>query len=730
MSTRVDNLLSSLASSFPGFKSKPAVSKKQTSHSPLATKVDGKAKELASTRAGQEASSDESPRVWKIKMASSPCPEFPAECIESFSKSLAEHEQADLIFARFLFLYDKKPKELHKAFVSKTFADFTLYLETETKNALRELFNKFHPQKTKIANIFSYHGLIYEIRYVLEIAKILLRSNGTLNSGLIDDIKEHLLIKGSKATSLDTHLIGPLDDLKTPALQAALEKIGEANEEGKQNVRATLCLPADTPITSAHVRTTALANFLHRFRHLDYHNCYAYSVSLTTKVASPAKALEEFGAILEKGALTRVIDGKECTFVATSKMTRSILGYELNKGVTAQKLWEHPHFALAFQTAGANLQAVTQAMSAISRRKEALTLDRIFKQLKTQMPKIAQDAHDVAYFIAASVGDMSLSRRWNSAIAGMFFTPFTTKYQQIVSHDIFKASLLRTLISLLDATKDPSSNTLLPLLSKLIPDLAKAEMNEEDIKKALQNGGIDLTAPHFKALEDLRIFAEPPSALSRHYAECCLYQKKGATFTKITSLTEFGAVLKGLFGSILSKMKGGKCASLIEKLPCKEIAEKFQAFFTSFLLCEDVGTFDADYDNTPWCFKLAPSYFDTFWSVYFDAPKIDAPSFTINFSENHNGAKELLEWAQKIRMMKGCSPKLAIPAKYPGKFPNSAYPGHAFLLTPNHPTMVPKDNQSVEDALQEKMDVVKQLTFSKAKNALQEAKTWAIEYLK
>ena len=761
------------------------LSKSLASHPPISLKVGKISKQLGLEPLSADTHFDdkslERVRVWKVKVAPNSPKEISDGCIHTFCEHLSQlsHAEAEIVFARYLFLFAKKPQALQKVLSSKAFPELVTFLEKETVDSLKEIANKFHPQKSKIADVFKFQGLIYENRYAIEITRVLLRQDGTLNVGLIEDVKKQLLISGSKATSLDKHLLLVLDDLKKPEVQVAFAKIGKTNEDGQQIVRATLCLQANIPPTLAQVRTAALATFLSRLRHLDFHNCYAYAVNLTVKACIPENVFLEYGSILEKGASIRVIDDKECTFLAAPKMALFILNKELSSSATAKKLWEHSHLALAFTTIGASEQAVSTAIHTTVLQNLPFTLESIFNTLQTQLPAVTQANLQKAYFIAAAASEMPLSRVWNNAISSMFFTPFTMKYKQITSHNVFKISILRTLARSIEQTKDPKAATLVALVTQHTPRLAKAKINGEDfsallphfrklqhetlklsekdrikliqkdkeltkirphdpvglfntllyITEDMPKGTTDLTAQHFAALENLRIFVEPPSSLKRSYAECCLYIQEGDSFTKITSSNALGKALKKIFVSIVTEMKETTIAHQIGQLSDMSIAQKFQSFFTPLLSCDASGSFDVNYDNTPWSFMLAPAYFDTFWGVYFAAPKIDTPSNKINFTNNPNAAQELLEWAEKMRASLGADPKTRIPAKYPGNIPYSAYPGHAITLTPNHPTMIPPLGKTVEMMLQEKMAVVKSLTIVNAKTTVKEAKTWAEEYL-
>lgn len=631
----------------------------------------------------------------------------------------------------------------------------------------------------KNKNIFKDAVFQRENNTVFEIAKALLHPDGTLNKEALTSVKNLFQYHGNSDSPFDNHQLIVLDNLNNPAVQAAFEKIGKVNEVGNQIVRTTLCLPDDTVTTSYHARRVALASFLGRLRHLEYNSCYSYAVSMAVKTLAPFMVFEEYNDILQHGALKRHLDGREYTFLAAPKMTRAVLDKELTAKTTSKELWEHPHLVQAFGVIGASKQTVDSAIREIQREKLTLTLQGIFDALKAKLPPISKELWKKAFFTAAALVEMPLSRIWNNAIASMFFTPFTTNYKQISTHDIFKISILRTLITFVEQSKDPKAKSCLAELSKDIPRLSLARLEGEDFSDLLSHYyaldsetsslslaertkriqkdkvlckrypkdpvglfntlhyivedvpkcAISLTAPYFAPLDALRFFVEPPEALHKTFGECHLYKQEGETLLKITTQDEFGAALKEILIKIVRNMGVDTALSKVSSFSGTQIAGTFQSFFKPLLSCDGSGAYDSLYDNTPWSFKIAPSYFDSFWPICFRAQKIAMPTKTILVSTIAGFARDLLEWAEKARKRLGNSPKVLIPAKYPGKTPVSVYPGHAFVLTPNHPTMIPKSGQTIESMLQEKMEKARALTVKSGLNTIQEAKNWAHEYI-
>lgn len=634
-------------------------------------------------------------------------------------------------------------------------------------------------QKKANGNIFKNSVFQRENNTVFEIAKALLHPNGALNKEALVSIRNLFLYHGNEESAFDSHVCSVLDDLHNPSVQAAFEKIGQVNEIGNQIVRATLCLPEEMATTLYHVRKVALASFLGRLRHLEYHSCYSYAVGMSVKALTPHMVFEEYNDILQRGALRRHLDGKEYIFLAAPKMTRAVFDKELREKTSSKELWKQPHLAAAFELVAANKQLVNNAIRAVQSKQLPLTLQRIFDALKVETPRISEALRQKAFFTAAASVEMPLSRIWNNAIAGMFFTPFTTKYKQISTHDIFKISILRTLITFVQLSQDPKATSLQRELTQSIPRLSSVRLEGEDFSDLLPhyhavsreiegytqdertqyimedkefckrrpedpvglfnailyivedvpNCEASLTAPYFAPLEILRFFVEPPEVPHRVYGECHLYKQEKLCLTKITTQKEFGAVLKDIFMKIAHKMGIDDVVERINRSSGKQIAQQFQSSFTPLLSCDRSGTYDSQYDNTPWSFKLAPAYYGSFWPICFRAQKIDIPSKTIQVSTITDFAKELLEWSEKIRKRLGDSPKVLIPAKYPGKTPVEIYPGHAFVLTPNHPTMIPKNGQTIDSMLQEKMEKVRMLTVNCGSNIIQEAKSWAFEYI-
>ena len=634
-----------------------------------------------------------------------------AKQLSLFPSTVEITEQAH---ARFCFLRETKP-QLFTEDKKVQFSEFDQFLQNETACLLKTIFDTFHPHRLKAPDFFENRALLFENRFVVELAKALLCS-GELNFWLVDDIKKQLKIKGANSSALDQELFVTLDALKNLAFQQAFKKIGTTSKQGMMAVGATLALDVNQEVSASYVRQAVcqavLANFLVRFRHMDYHSCYAYSVSNVAKRKSPELVIEEFNDILQHGALTRNIDGKECKFLALPKMTSYHLVKELNSKIKACNLWEQANLQCAFTAIGADQLAVDKALKGLKKAGKKLTLFTLFSELKTNFTGFKKEGLKAAELFLATLTEMPLLRMWNNAIAGMFFTPFTSTPDQISTHTVFKRALVKTLAAFVEEAKESNAHCHSLLAMK---DAVTASPC--------------FTAPHFAPLERVRIFVRPPIKIERRYAECHLYVqgKKGdaqaAKFKEIKNEKELGVAFKELFLEVLKNMQAEKAYQIVNGLSSEFVGKKFSSIFDP-LFAQDLA-YDPLYENKPWSFLLGPAYFDTFWKIYYDA---SLPSQKISFANKEAGIVDLLQWAVKMQK-KSTNPNEVVAAKYPGNDPVSVYPGHAVFLTPNHPTMIPKDGQTVEAMLKEKMQIVKNITVSMAPNVVKEAKRWSVHYL-
>lgn len=641
---------------------------------------------------------------------------FCRELIKTTLSGTCAVEKAENHLARFLFLSDKRPELLDS--LPEHFPKQLTFLEKQVTAYFQGICKRHHPHKATLADIFLEerikgkavrHGLVFENQYAIQIAETLLRPNGAMYYGLIDDAKKLLVASKTGLTAFDKHLLEVLDDLKKQEVQKALETIGKAGDVGEQIVRVMLCLPEERAIEPRDCVQCALSSLFGRWRQVGYGSCYAYSISAAQLILSPATVLEEYNDVLQDGALKRSIDDKESRFVAIPKMALYVLERALRDDCKAEQLWQIPPLRHACITLGADQNMVDAALQRLMLGKKEqkemgkpLTLLSLFYELKPHLKGLTEEKWQQVLFRAASIGESPLSRVWNNAIASMFFPPFTTKNSSFETHTVFKDAILSTFTSCLK--------------------LANTRFTKQ-LKEKLQ-----LTTTYFAAFEKLRIFVAPPDSVEKHYGECTLYIEKNGAYQKIENDDEFGTCLKEMFIDVAQKMKLRAGESKINKMLPKEMSRIFLRFFDSIFL--DKGVRDPLYANKPWSFKLAPSHFDAFWSTYLRTKKVNEGVCSLQIFGNETAGKELLEWAERVRSTAGTSPRLVVPARYPPGVPSEVYAGHSIVLTPNHPTMIPKQGQTVDAMLQEKMALVSSLTVSRAKKTIEEAKEWGVEYIR
>ncbi|MDB6081080.1 MAG: hypothetical protein JWO53_352 [Chlamydiia bacterium] len=249
---------------------------------------------------------------------------------------------------------------------------------------------------------------------------------------------------------------------------------------------------------------------------------------------------------------------------------------------------------------------------------------------------------------------------------------------------------------------------------------------------------IDFSAPHFTPLEKLRIFVSPPDKKptttpeaplksAGHKGVCRLFK---GTESEITNAGEFGSFIKETFMDVLKEMDTSeKAAQLLKDVSDEDITKEFTSFYTPLQSCY-ADLYYPEYNNTPWNFQLRANQYNFFWATSFGAEKAATEHHNIQCTDNSKVVIEVLEWAKEARQILGSNSDVLVPVRYGTGDPADVYPGHAFVLTPNHPSMLPQGNKSVETMLQEKMQKIANLKVSESKNALKEVDAWVKKYVK
>lgn len=710
---------------------------------------------------------------------------FCLQLINSFPFTTLDKVDANDIrehIGRFLFIGDQRPALLREALQNPQ--NLLVYLEEKTKEILKDIAATYHPQKTPAFKLFKSgedrtglkSGTINENIYAMKMAEVLLRPDGMINQGIINDMKKYLIDTTPTASEIDLHLLHVMNDFQTnKALQQDLEAIAPPTSAvGKQIVQASCSLTSAVPIRTVDARKTVLATFFGRVRQGALAACVTYAAYNSKISNTPRSMLRDFDSIFRDGLIKSKINGQEYSYPAIFKSLPYFLDREMLKG-TPKKMTEAftqiPSLQHAFTILGANTTAIETAIQSLQREGKALTLRIILQKIKELSPTPIADADlEMALTTAASAWEMPLARTENNAMSAAFWPPFTVAPgKQITSYSGFKINIMQTLSTLIKNQKIAAAlasqlpetlrgcdiqgkdfNQILKHYDALNdqirhlpqeertsriqsdPEFLKITNNPIDlfnsiyyIAEANRNTEIDFTEDHFSALNKLRIAVLPPSTSDKHDQECVLYKEENGVFTKIQNEQEFGLLLKEIFVDIAQKMRSGTpTIAAIKKMTPDKIAQQFRAFFTPHLSAG--GAFNAHYDNLPWSFKLVPNAFDSFWTTVFNIEQLEEVSQTIAFENASRSTEEVFRWAEQTRATVGSGQNLKIPARYPAGEPADFFPGHSLSLRPNHPTMV----SATPARRQEMMTQIASLPISKSEQASKEAINWAVNYLK
>lgn len=237
----------------------------------------------------------------------------------SFVNEIIMHKDENLIhtidvtkdiLGQLEYLIDKSPQEVIGILSSncpiKNIAAIENVFTKKLKNIYIDLQNYY------LANL-SVGILDSEValsnRIAIEIAKIVLNENGSVNFGLIDHIFDMFVVDPSNKINQNVNLYHTLSLLKESSKLRneikAIQKPLLLTRSIEQIIRASLNLDNLVPITDHHVRLALLTALLSHLRQGSENSCFAISLAIEILTSNINLCLKDLKQLLSEGILTR-----------------------------------------------------------------------------------------------------------------------------------------------------------------------------------------------------------------------------------------------------------------------------------------------------------------------------------------------------------------------------------------------------------------------------------------
>lgn len=586
----------------------------------------------------------------------------------SQSHEILSIEEAKRKIGQLLFILDSKT-----ALSQILWSDFpsaSQALSTHVEAIFKTAQVDYHPAAKTCKRVTIFTGSVnamYENRYALKIVDLITRPDGTINQGILDEAHK-LLLTGS--SSFENTVRTALTQFQESSrLQTLLlnVKVPEKGSVGEKIARTTLGLGSDVEVTSAHVRKCVLAATFSYWRQREYGSCHTTAMAMTVKDSALEWVVEEFAELMNKGALTRMINGKQVSFLGIAKTTPYFLHKPFatkNRDLFLQQVHTIPSIQRAFSCMQATERTVQDVIDRLAERNQRVTLFTILEQLKWRLPKDTREAQflEALWEVGATL-DMPLLRVWENSVMSMQSAPLTAPHMETRQRNAFSEALVDT-------------------FKELAKKSVFAERSEKN--QALKCSVADLTSEPFSAVGKLRLFAEPPDDPKKTHACFALYYEESSNvFTRITEDEACGRIVKKLFNELFRATP---------TLGDKKIAEVFQEYFKRALSAHKCKVLDQD---RVWNFGLHSYEMLPLISSYLRAEEVPTSLINIDFKETQNALKNTLFWAANAREILG---REDVDSTVPAQAPK-----HVFRMTPNHPSMVLPSDENYATWIHKKM---------------------------
>ncbi len=279
----------------------------------------------------------------------------------------------------------------------------------------------------------------------LQIAKLLLTRNGTINIGLLEVAKNRFIKNQKNPINYETSLLHSLNSLqhssKLRAIIAFARKPSTINSPSNFVIRSTLKLNYNEEITNEHARLTLLTSILAHDRQGQTNMCFAaHLAEALLSVYMLEVPAQDFSDMLLQSKLVRKINGLEVDMPFLLKLSNEVLETKCEIDIQGRlydedmnvigSIWESPPLQnlsviLGFDYSADLKEIVASAFMQknILARKQVKLGDFIDQVVKTHcLIKHQNNIGELtskAHFVVGSLISNPLQKVWENCIAGM-----------------------------------------------------------------------------------------------------------------------------------------------------------------------------------------------------------------------------------------------------------------------------------------------------------------------
>jgi len=430
---------------------------------------------------------------------------------------------------------------------------------------------KSHPEKTarpeqnvagqllvnpKNKAAFDVYGTYYQNQYAAHVADLLQDSDGQINRYLGHEELE-CLFPGASEFNLhakETYTLFKRTDLLNEILQEKAQPPEPGNIAGDWTVRSTLHLDEKVPITKKHVRQTIFATTLSHWSQQYYGSCSTTATYLLLEAVSLKWICEDFVEIIEKGKLSREVNGRTYDFFTLVKTTPWLEGFYIGQAPLSddkisnicETLFSFKDIQHAFSVSGIEKSDFKSLVQLLANKKQAVTFNAILAERKTQLEaeKIAPAANqkliqekldalekNINYvrFLIGSTFEISLIRLWENSAMNLTAPPMQEFVEgnetgKLMSMTISKAFLeVGKKVAEKLSNGSPDEKALAEDLRKAIESVPRGlktlkgpiNFNENVAERELPRGGLRARQQKVEIVQDARKVAIEKVKVSR-----------------------------------------------------------------------------------------------------------------------------------------------------------------------------------------------------------------------
>ncbi len=578
---------------------------------------------------------------------------------------------AEHLIGSLTYLYDNYPEKL----TSIPWDTFTLGTTfVQAKKAIEAAVATPHdPHTTLTSKTITSSSLLHvlENQYLLDIATLVVRPNGTLNRFFLPKLASSQFTQRRNEFEKEAQAV--LNQfMANDGLISLFETIPlpPKGSVGQHALRKALGLDHAATLTLQDVRRVVLQTLLARIRQRNYDSCFTTALLILVKESSLKQMLQEIRLLLKDGYLSRFHNNALATFPAMFGFNYSELDKELT--CPAADLFQIKAIACAFSILGKTATEIDAFIEEKKKNNITVSLYSIITTISSSDEKVC-----AALDTACSVFDLPLIRLWENAVTGMMTSSYKSEKQSKEQLSFYRA-LIKTFHTLSKKMKCVKHTQ---LFADALPD---------DVLKPLR-----LTDSAFEILNQVW-FMVAPSIPPISKPTLHLHVYRDSSLTKITTNEEFGALIRMLFTQIVHP-KEGSATPLLSSYTNNALAQVYETHFEK-----------THEHATPYCIPLACTtpFPEQLIACY--AETAPFPITEIKFADsdadpgNDLGLQPvvLLDALEKIRLKLGTSNDLSLYA-----FTAT----HAFRVTPNNSSLFPQTDLTKEKWLESLSTQVKNI---------------------